>query len=217
MRAPERVITPEILDSLDHRDPRAVRSRRDLAIIDAFMGNSRWISRTVTRSPYARQGVVELGAGTGHLCDRLHRALPECHITGLDFIPRPPSLSPGIDWLAGDFFDTLDSARGGVAVGSLVLHHFSAHVLRELGHRLNRFDSLVFAEPLRSRLPLAAAALVSPLVGDVTRHDMPASIRAGFLHGELASALHLDPSRWKILETSTWSGAIRFFATRQAR
>jgi len=217
MRAPERVITPEILDSLDHRDPRAVRSRRDLAIIDAFMGNSRWISRTVTRSPYARQGVVELGAGTGHLCDRLHRALPECRITGLDFIPRPPSLSPGIDWLAGDFFDTLDSARGGVAVGSLVLHHFSAHVLRELGHRLNRFDSLVFAEPLRSRLPLAAAALVSPLVGDVTRHDMPASIRAGFLHGELASALHLDPSRWKILETSTWSGAIRFFATRQAR
>ena len=205
MRAPERVITPEILDSLDHRDPRAVRSRRDLAIIDAFMGHSRWISRTVTRSPYARQGVVELGAGTGHLCDRLHRALPECRITGLDFIPRPPSLSPGIDWLAGDFFDTLDSARGGVAVGSLVLHHFSAHVLRELGHRLNRFDFLVFAEPLRSRLPLAAAALVSPLVGDVTRHDMPASIRAGFLHGELASALHLDPSRWKILETTVKS------------
>lgn len=215
MRAPDRVITPEILDSLDHRDPRAVRSRRDLAFIDAFMGNSRWITRKASRSRHARHGIVELGAGSGHLCERLHRALPDCDVTGLDFVPRPHSLTPGIHWLAGDFFDTLDSVRAGVCVGSLMLHHFSPNVLRELGRRLIRFEFLVFAEPLRSRLPLAAASLVSPFVGEVTRHDMPVSIRAGFQHGELADALHLDPTRWTVRESSTWSGAIRFTAARK--
>ena len=63
MRALDRVLTPEILDSLDPRDPRAIRSRRDLVFIDAFMGNSRWITESVARSSSARDGIVELGAG----------------------------------------------------------------------------------------------------------------------------------------------------------
>lgn len=212
MRALDRVITPEILDSLDHRDPRAARSRRDLLFIDAFMGNSRWITRTVSRQQPAHQGIVELGAGTGALCTRLHHALPGCPITGLDLVPRPDSLKDDIHWIRGDFFETLDHVRGNMCAGSLVLHHFSANVLRELGRRLRRFEFLVFAEPLRSRIPLTASTLISPFVGEVTRHDMPASIRAGFLPGELAPALHLDPKHWDVRETSTWSGALRFTA-----
>lgn len=215
MRSPDRVITPEILDSLDHLDPRAIRSRRDLAVIDAFMGNSRWIVRTIAHNPLARQGIVELGAGSGHLCERLHRILPDSQLTGLDLIPRPATLSNGIHWLAGDFFDTLDSIRGGACVGSLILHHFSHAVLRELGRRLHRFPALVFAEPHRSRIPLAAAGMLSPLVGEVTRHDMPASIRAGFVPGELTAAMQLDSNEWIIRETTTWTGAIRFTAIKQ--
>lgn len=214
MRALDRVLTPEILDSLDPCDPRAIRSRRDLVFIDAFMGNSRWITESVARSSSARDGIVEIGAGEGRLCERLHQALPDCEITGLDLIPKPQNLSNRIHWVAGDFLKTLETVRGEVCVGSLVLHHFSNDVLRELGQRLTRFSFLVFAEPLRSPAPLAASALVSPLVGEVTRHDMPASIRAGFLPGELAPTLALDPKLWTIREASTFMGSLRFTASR---
>jgi SAM-dependent methyltransferase len=215
MRASDRVITPEILDSLDPQDPRAIRSRLDLSLIDKAMGNSRWITRTVARCSHARHGILELGAGSGHLCERLQRTLPQSNVTGLDFIPRPTSLPAGIQWKSGDFFETLPTVHGSVCIGSLVLHHFSANALRELGRRLSRFELLMFAEPLRSRITLAAASLVSPFVGEVTRHDMPASIRAGFLPGELASILHLDSAHWIIRETWTWCGAIRFSASKK--
>ena len=214
MRALDRVLTAELLDSLDPRDPRAIRSRRDLVFIDAFMGNSRWITDSVARCSLAGDSVVELGAGDGRLCNRLYQSLPDCDITGLDLISRPENLSAGIRWVAGDFFKTLDSVRAGVCAGSLVLHHFSDEALRDLGRRLARFSFLFFAEPLRSPLPLAASALVFPLVGEVTRHDMPASIRAGFLPGEMAEALELDPKSWTIREVTTLTGSLRFTASK---
>lgn len=212
MRAPDRVITPEILDSLDHRDPRAVRSRRDLHLIDSFLGNSRWVTRTLAKYPNSSGEIVELGAGEGTLCNKIGQSLPGSSVTGLDLIPRPESLRDGIHWRTGDFFDTLEDVHGSACVGSLILHHFSTNVLSELGRRLQKFDLLVFAEPLRSRLSLSAAALASPFIGDVTRHDMPASIRAGFVCGELAEALRLDTDLWTIDETATWFGTIRFLA-----
>lgn len=215
MRDLDRVLTPELLDSLDSRDPRAIRSRRDLVFIDAFMGNSRWITNSVARCSLPRDGIVELGAGDGRLCERFYHALPDCEITGLDLIARPQNLSTGIRWVAGDFFKTLDSVRAAVCAGSLVLHHFSDEALRDLGRRLARFSFLVFAEPLRSPLPLAASALLFPLVGEVTRHDMPASIRAGFLPGEMAEALELDPKSWTIREVTTLSGSLRFTASKR--
>jgi hypothetical protein len=217
MRSLNRILIPELLDSLDSNDPRAIRSRRDLVFIDAFMGNSRWIAKTISRSPLAREGIVELGAGEGRLCERLHRAVPDCKITGLDLIPKPQRLSAAIQWEAGDFFKTLENMHGAVCTGSLVLHHFSDHALSELGGRLTRFSSLVFVEPLRSPAPLIAAQLVSPLLGEVTRYDMPASIRAGFLPGELAEVLQLDPSFWTIREVATWRGALRFTASRNRK
>jgi SAM-dependent methyltransferase len=178
------------------------------------MGNSRWITESVARCSSARNGIVELGAGEGRLCERLQQALPDCEITGLDLIPKPQNLSDEIHWVAGDFLKTLDTMRGGVCVGSLVLHHFSDNVLRELSRLLARFSFLVFAEPLRSPATLAASALVAPLVGEVTRHDMPASIRAGFLPGELALTLALDPTLWTIREATTFLGSLRFIASR---
>ena len=212
MRAPDRVITPEILDSLDHRDPRAVRSRRDLLLIDSILGNSRWVTRTLANFPNASRGIVELGAGEGTLCNKIGQSLPGSSVTGLDLIPRPETLRDGIHWMTGDFFDTLEDVRGSACVGSLIIHHFSTNVLGELGRRLQKFDLLVFAEPLRSRLSLSAAALASPFIGKVTRHDMPASIRAGFQPREIAEALHLDANLWTIEETATWFGTIRFLA-----
>jgi SAM-dependent methyltransferase len=181
MRALDRVLTPEILDSLDPRDPRAIRSRRDLVFIDAFMGNSRWITESVARNSSARDGIVELGAGAGHLCERLHQALPDCEITGLDLIPKPQNLSDRIHWVAGDFLKPLETVRGGVCAGSLILHHFSDDALRELGQRLARFSFLVFAEPLRRSAGGIRAGFSTGRGSDATRHasQHPRGIFAG--------------------------------------
>ena len=67
MRELNRVIIPEILDSLNPADPRAIRSRRDLQWIDLYLGNSRWIVRQLKKptSPLAR--IIEIGAGEGDL------------------------------------------------------------------------------------------------------------------------------------------------------
>lgn len=217
MPALSRTLSPEILDSLDPADSRAIRSRRDLVWIDRWMGNSRWIASTVSRSPGAARRIVELGAGTGALCRKLHSMLPRSQVAGMDLAPRPPSLPDGVQWISGDFFQTLAPHSGGCCVGSLVLHHFSDTALRVLGARLADFSELLFVEPLRSRATLAASWLVSPLAGEVTRHDMPASIRAGFVPGELMRTLGLNPEKWESLEdlACRWRGWVRFHAVQR--
>jgi hypothetical protein len=214
MRALERVIKPEILDNLSPDDPRAIRSRQDLCVIDAILGNSRWITAQLQSRAESRSGIVEIGAGSGALCNHLHKRLPDTPITGLDFVSRPPTLAHGIQWKNGDFFDTLPGLHGGACIGSLILHHFAAGVLREIGRRIAHFPLLVFCEPLRSPLPLAISNFILPLVSEVTQHDMPASICAGFQKGELPFLLGLDPQKWHVQESSTWRGSLRLLAWR---
>ena len=63
-----RRVQPEILDDLPAEDPRAVRSRRDLRLINRLMGNHRWVLRHVAEHSGR---VVELGAGDGCLARRI--------------------------------------------------------------------------------------------------------------------------------------------------
>lgn len=42
-----RKLTPEILDSISHDDPGAIRSRRDLRRINRFMGSESWILQNI--------------------------------------------------------------------------------------------------------------------------------------------------------------------------
>jgi hypothetical protein len=99
-------------------------------------------------------------------------------------------------------------------MGGLVLHHFGEGALANLGARLAGFSSLVFSEPLRSRVPLWFSKVAAPVFGRVTRHDMAASIRAGFVRGELVRFLKLDRGRWKISEQATLRGSLRFHAVK---
>ena len=209
-----RVVTPEILDTLSTTDPRARRSRWDLRIVDLFMGNSRWIIRRTLRAPHETR-VVEIGAGDGRLCALLRKLRPDLRITGLDLAERPRNVDAEIDWKQGDFFKTLPDFRGGICIASLVLHHFKNSELAQLGERLSQFDRLFFCEPLRSRLPLWMSRFASPFAGEVTRHDMPASIRAGFQLGELSALLKLDPGHWASRESVNWRGALRFEAEKR--
>ena len=209
-----RVIAPEILDSLAPSDPRAVRSRRDLRRIDFFLGNSRWIVRQLKDRISSPTRIIEIGAGEGWLCRKVHAALPFSSVTGFDLVPRPCGLPPEIDWRCGDFFQTLGDTDAGVCIGSLILHHFSDSALRDLGVRLQSFRQIVFCEPLRARLPLFFSKLSCPFIGEVTRHDMPASIRAGFCLGELPDLLGLDSRQWTVRELSNWRGSLRLVASR---
>jgi hypothetical protein len=214
MPPPDRILIPEILDSLDHADPRAIRSRADLRLIDWYLGNSRWLLRQLKMQNPALDRILELGAGEGRLCSKILGTLPQSRVTGLDLIARPENLPDRIQWIHGDFSQNLRQHEADACVGSLILHHFSNEALHELGQQLQSYRVLAFCEPLRSRVPLFLSGLSSFAMGEVTRHDMPASIRAGFRRGELAFLLGLDTGSWEIRESCDWRGSLRLLGCR---
>lgn len=211
----QRLLVPELLDSMDPSDPRAIRSRRDLRFINAFLGNERWITAHCRRHASSINRIAELGAGEGHLSRRLHRALPQTVITGLDLMARPVGLPSCIRWIQGDFLQTMDDSLADTCTGNLILHHLDSGGLRILGGKLKQFRRLVFCEPLRRMFPMMLARMVLPLAGVVTRHDMPSSIRAGFVRGELPSLLGLDPALWNVEEKESGRGSLRLIACRK--
>jgi len=158
-----RILQAELLDHLDPADPGAVRSRRDLRLIDLFLGNSQWILSHLRRLHGVSEGVIELGAGEGRLCHRISFMLPGVTVTGLDRVAPPDLLPDPVRWVRGDFMETLSSVSGSVCCGALILHHFDAESLRKLGVELQRFPHLLFTEPHRSAFPLGMSRLVSPL------------------------------------------------------
>lgn len=202
------MVTPEILDELPAEDVRALRSRRDLRVINGLMGNERWIESRVG----GQEGeIVELGAGSGELCRRLWE---QGHaVVGMDLQARPPGLEDGIRWKRGNFFEHLAGEEAEVVVGSLILHHFEGEELRRLGEELGGRRELIFAEPFRSRISLLEGYALFPVVNAVTRHDMIVSIRAGFRRGELAGLLGLGED-WVVEERVTVRGALWFHAKR---
>jgi SAM-dependent methyltransferase len=205
-----RVVEPEILDRLPAEDPSARRSRRDLRLINATMGNFRWVERQIERTPNSKS-LVEIGAGEGRLCARLARKFPNKRLTGIDLAPCPAVLA-GVKWLRGDLFRLLPESDGDVLIGVMIVHHFSTDELRELGKAFGSFKRVILCEPWRAFLPQVWGGLMWPIVGEVTRHDLPVSVRAGFRPGELPRLLNLE--NWKIEESVDWRGSMRLVAWR---
>ena len=209
-----RIVEPEILDHLPHDDPAARRSRLDLRRINFLMGNERWILRSLDNfTDAAASTICEIGAGDGGLAAKIRQRFPNNRVTACDLAPRPPGLAPEIEWRVGNVFQHAPPP-GGVLVANLFLHHFEGDDLKHLGRICENYDVLIFNEPDRSHIAALLGGLLHPFVNHVTRHDMQASIRAGFRGGELAGLLELDPARWKLKETSTWRGARRVIAWR---
>lgn len=207
----ERVIEPEIIDGMDPDHPLAIRSRRDLRMINFVMGNERWIRAQVARyRRSAAKGIVELGAGGGELLGRLSRYGPA---TGFDLVPKPKGLGDKVLWKQGDLWERADEISGGVLVANLFLHHLQSDELARLGAIADRFELLAFVEPHRTKDALWMGERLLPVVGEATKHDMIVSIRAGFIEGELAELLKLSDD-WKVSERSTWRGGHRVLASR---
>lgn len=206
----ERVVRPEILDGLAADDPEARRSRRDLRWINATMGNFRWVERQVGRLP-AEASLVEIGAGEGILSTRLVGKFPGKKLAAVDLVPAPSGLN-GVDWRQGDLFQILPEVSADAVLGVMIVHHFSDAQLADLGRVLADFSMICLCEPWRAVLPQVWGGLMWPLVGRVTRHDLPVSVRAGFRPGELAWLLGLE--KWRVEESVDWRGSLRLVAWR---
>lgn len=200
----KREVKPELLDSLPGDDPDAIRSRRDLRLINFLMGNERWIMRQPMEG-----GIIELGAGSGYLTEQLATLGP---VTGLDFQDKPEELEH--PWIAGDLFQTLPQAKGDTVVANLILHHFEKEDLARLGELIKKRRRLVAVEPWRCSSSLIEGKLLWPFINEVTRHDMMVSIRAGFQKGELPELLNLGED-WEWREEVSLLGGLRVLAWRR--
>ncbi|SFO68450.1 hypothetical protein SAMN03159463_02677 [Mesorhizobium sp. NFR06] len=199
-----RSLVPEILDGLAADDTRAIRSRRDLARINALMFQAP-IMASLMRKYLTRQPcrLLEIGAGDGTFMLKVARRLApdwrEVDLTMLDRIglatPKLAADFARLGWtletVTADVFDwagKADGKRFDAITANLFLHHFDDDGLHRLFSLLRRKAPLILAtEPLRAKLALAAARLL-PAIGanDVTRHDAAHSVRAGFRGSELS-------------------------------
>ena len=68
-----RRVEPELLETYPADHPAAVRGRADLRLVNAVMGNHRWIVRRLRRLCQPGWRVTEIGAGDGALSLRLAR------------------------------------------------------------------------------------------------------------------------------------------------
>jgi 2-polyprenyl-3-methyl-5-hydroxy-6-metoxy-1,4-benzoquinol methylase len=212
----ERRLTPELLDTLPHDHPDALHNRRDLRLINAFMGNVRWFVRTLPPLVGAGERVLELGAGLGELAGELARRGP--HVDGLDRWPVPPDWPEGRTWHQTDLETFAGWEDYPVVIGNMILHQFEPDTLRDLGAHLDRHARLlVFCEPARRRRSQRLFAVAAPLMGanHVSRHDGHVSIAAGFLEHELPAQLGLAPDRWTWRLQTTFFGAYRLVAARR--
>lgn len=212
----QRILQPELLDSLPHDHPDALHNRRDLRLTNRIIGNHRWFARTLPNLLRPGEVALELGAGTGELGQRLLGAGAE--VDGLDVWPRPATWPPARKWHAADLRAFPGYAKYRVIVGNLIFHQFSDAELGALGEKIRPGARVILAcEPLRRRLSQVLYRTLGPWFGanHVSLHDAHVSIAAGFCGDELPRALGLGPPAWQVQCTTTLLGAYRMVAVRR--
>jgi hypothetical protein len=207
-----RVLTPELLDHLAPDDPSAVKSRLDLARINAVMRQGAIMTNLLAGFPAPRR-IVDLGGGDGRfmlgVAKRLAGRWPGVTVMIAD---RQAILSDEtsaefarLGWrcevLAGDVFATLPQLEPDIVTANLFLHHLDDGALaRLLALVASQAKGFAACEPRRSAFALLGAKLVGVLGANaVTRHDAVASVRAGF-HGQQLSALWPTQKNWTLRE-----------------
>jgi hypothetical protein len=205
MRTWPRSVEPELLDELTPADPRAVRARRDLRRVNAWMRQSAIMAGLLLRhAPAAPRVLVDLGAGDGVFMLRVARRLaPHWRSVTVVLLDRQISVNDEtldgfarIGWKAetaaadaiGFLTDT--SMRADAVTANLFLHHFPPPALAQLlGAAARRAPLLVACEPRRSRLAMLGSRLLWVIgCGPVARYDAVVSVRAGFADHELSAA-----------------------------
>jgi Methyltransferase domain len=213
---PRRLET-ELLDVLPADDPAAVRSRRDLWLLNAVMLHPGIMARRMRRHAVdAPRRIIELGAGDGSLMLRLGRRLAR-HWPGVAIMlvdrqdivtDKTRQAISSLGWhenpVTQDVFEYLAIAEpSDIIIANLFLHHFQPPQIADIFTQCAKLAPILIAlEPRRTRLPLLASRLVWLLgCNHVSRHDAVASVRAGFRDSEL-SALWPNRQGWNFDEGS---------------
>ena len=213
----DRVLQPELLDQLPPDDPDAIRAREEMLQVNVIMGNHRWIERMVRRHGENGWRITELGAGDGALSLRLQEAVccSGAQLHAFDLAPRPEHWPAAGQWTCGNILEkTLPDTE--IVVANLFLHHFTTEQLRLLGTRLSPVTRMIVAaEPARRWIHRLSGRLFCELaeLNHVQRHDMRASICAGFRGAELRDALGLG-REWQVDGHEHPLGGYRFIAWR---
>ncbi|MBL9131732.1 MAG: hypothetical protein JNG86_11065 [Verrucomicrobiaceae bacterium] len=192
-----RVVAPEILETLADDHPDAIQSRADLLKVNWIMGNHAWMLRTLKHERKPGERICELGAGDGALSRKFVEnglCTPQ-DLHAVDLAGQPANWPAGASWHRGDLFATkLPECE--ILVANLFLHHFTDRQLASFREQISPQTRLILAaEPARYFAHQITGAVFSALtrLNHVTRYDMQVSIRAGFRGDELPRALGLQP------------------------
>lgn len=214
-----RIVRPELLDGLPASNPRALRSRRDIRRINAWMGNARQMARALfgAGDEPAPERIAELGAGDGEFLfsvakrsqRRKHGVKTRAVLVDKHHLLRDKTRArfTAVGWIvrsvAADVFCYLDDHpdRADATLANLFLHHFETESLKRMLDLASRGTKVFVAvEPRRAGLPFLFSQMLWGLgCNSVTRNDAPISVRAGFSDGEL-SALWPDDENWTLVE-----------------
>jgi len=225
-----RLVETEWLDELPPDDPLAVRSRRDLRRVNAWMRHHAIMADALQNhlNRSAPEHIVELGAGDGNfllrVAQKISASCPNVNVTLLDRqkIIQPHTLASftALGWRAeavsADVFDWLHSSGPvEVVTANLFLHHFYdvslAGLLRVIAARARLFIAI---EPRRSALPWLGSRLLWAIgCNYVTQHDATLSVRAGF-DGDELSRLWPPGNGWQLSEQRTGAFSHLFIARR---
>lgn len=224
----KRSVQPEWLDALSPDDPRAQHSRRDLRRVNAWMRHPAILASALEKQwpASAAKKITELGAGDGSflldVAQRMARDRPAVEVTLLDKQPqvtadtlaRFSKLSWRAEAVVAEVF-AWPAAAEQVVVANLFLHHFAEERLSALLELISRRTQLFLAvEPRRQVWPWFCSRLLWAIgCNEVTRHDAPVSVRAGFTHNEL-SVLWPDRQNWQLTEHAVGLFSHLFIARR---
>lgn len=199
-----RLVEPEILDALSETDPRAVASRNDLRRLNRLMLQDRIMAAMLSAHlPSPPRRILEIGSGDGSFMLTVARQLAKrWSPVDLILLDRQSLVTPGriaefaaIGWtisvVEADIFEWAANAKGerfDAIATNLFLHHFKNPELASmLGTLAFMAPVFVATEPRRTRFPLMASRMLGVIgANDVTRHDAPASVLAGFTGHELS-------------------------------
>lgn len=227
----DRILEPELLDELPAHDPQAVRSRRDLQRVNAWMGHARIVKGIFSKvfpDGQAPKKIVELGAGDGtfllEVARRMARSWPggeallvdQQNILSRETIDQFSRLGWRAQAVQEDVFAWLDRGEeADLITANLFLHHFREERLQRMFEAVSRRTRVFCAlEPRRTKFaPLAKKLLWLIGCNAVTRHDAFVSIRAGFFGNEL-SKLWPTGGEWELQEREAGFFSHAFVAQR---
>jgi hypothetical protein len=229
-----RRVEPELLDELSPDDPLAVRARRDLCQVNAWMRHHAIMTGALQNHLPGQppKHITDLGAGDGDFLLRVAQKSsarwPRVSVTLLDrrkiVTPQKLASFAFLGWHAeaviADVFDWSQTSRPAeVVIANLFLHHFPdaglAGLFRAIADRARLFIAI---DPHRAPGPLFCSRLLWAIgCNRVTRHDARRSVHAGFRGGEL-SRLWPPGHGWQLTEQRAGAFSHLFIAqkTRQA-